>query len=359
MTAPARFPYAPDHATPPGETLRQVLEDLHFTQLDLARRTGLSAKHINQVIQGSAPLTQETALSLERVTGVPAGFWNRLEARYRELTLRSQAVEFDSEHLTWLRDLPVKDLQHRGYLPRTSDRRELYHAALSFFGVANLDAWRRIWSRPVASFKRANTFTSHAESAAAWIRIGELRAQHLSAEPFDKDGFRAALHHARLLTRKSEFLLELQDLCAAQGVLVVYVAEIDKCRISGATWWSSPTRAVIALSDRYKTEDQFWFSFFHEAGHVLLHSKKETFIHDGSENDDTEDAANRFATNTLIPPREQRRLVSLVTTADVEAFAERIGVSEGIVVGQLHHRRLWEWRKGSGLKRRFELPAPS
>ena len=73
MTAAARFPYAPDHATPPGETLRQVLEDLHLTQLDLAHRTGLSTKHVNQVIQGSAPLTQETALSLERVTGVPAG----------------------------------------------------------------------------------------------------------------------------------------------------------------------------------------------------------------------------------------------------------------------------------------------
>lgn len=355
MTAAARFPYAPDHATPPGETLRQVLEDLHLTQLDLAHRTGLSTKHVNQVIQGSAPLTQETALSLERVTGVPAGFWNRLEARYRELTLRSQAIELDGEHLTWLRDLPVTALQHRGYLPTTNDRRALYHAALAFFGVANLAAWRRIWSRPVASFKRANTFTSHAESVASWIRIGELTAQHLHAEPFDKDGFRTALHHARALTRTVDFLHELQGLCAAQGVLVVYVAEIDKCRISGATWWSSPTRAVIALSDRYKTEDQFWFSFFHEAGHVLLHSKKETFIDDGSESDDVEDAANRFAANTLIPPRDQQHLAALTTTTEVEAFATRIGVSEGIVVGQLQHRGLWEWRKGNGLKRRFEL----
>ncbi|MCV7072838.1 ImmA/IrrE family metallo-endopeptidase, partial [Mycobacterium rufum] len=65
--------------------------------------------------------------------------------------------------------------------------------------------------------------------------------------------------------------------------------------------WETRPRAVIALSDRYKTEDQFWFSFFHEAGHVLLHSKKETFIDDGSESDDIEDAANRFAANTLIP----------------------------------------------------------
>ncbi len=357
MTAAAQFPYAPDSATPPGETLRQVLEDLHLTQLDLATRTGLSTKHVNQVIQGSAPLTQETALSLERVTGVPAGFWNRLEARYRELALRSQSVKLDDEHLQWLRDLPVSSLQRRGYLPTTDDRRQLFHAALTFFGVANLLAWHRVWTRPVASFKRSSAFTSHAESVASWIRIGELATQHLTAEPFDKDGFRVALRHARALTRSTDFLHDLQQLCAAHGVLVVYVAEIDKCRISGATWWSSPTRAVIALSDRYKTEDQFWFSFFHEAGHVLLHSKKETYIDDGSENNQVEEAANRFATNTLIPPREQQSLAHLTTIADVQAFAERVGVSEGIVVGQLQHRGIWEWRKGNGLKRRFELAA--
>lgn len=351
----ARFLYAPDHDTPPGESLRQVLDELRLTQLDLANRTGLSTKHVNQIVQGNAPLTQETALSLERVTGVPAGFWNRLEARYREAVLRRQSAPLSSEEQAWLRALPTKTLQLRGYLPSTTDRSTLYQAALAFFGVANLSAWRRVWTRPVASFKRTTAFTSHSEAVAAWIRIGELIAQHRTAEPFDKDGFRAALRDARALTRSNGFLDDLQDLCAKQGVLVVYVAEIDKCRISGATWWAGPTRAVIALSDRYKTQDQFWFSFFHEAGHVLLHSKKETHIDDGSEDPELEDAANRFATNTLIPLREQRHLASLTTTADVITFAQRIGISEGTVVGQLHPRQLWDWRKGAALKRRFEL----
>lgn len=350
-----RFPYAPDHDTPPGESLRQVLDELHLTQLDLANRTGLSTKHINQIVQGNAPITQETALSLERVTGVPAGFWNRLETRYREAVLRRQSAELTSEEQNWLRVLPIKTLKNRGYLPTTTDRSALYQAALAFFGVANLSAWQRVWEKPVASFKRANSFTSHSEAVAAWIRIGELAAQHRTAEPFDKDGFRGALQDARALTRAANFLDTLQDLCAQQGVLVVYVPEIDKCRISGATWWAGPTRAVIALSDRYKTEDQFWFSFFHEAGHVLLHSKKETHIDDGSETPEVEEAADRFATNTLIPLREQRNLPLLTTTTDVRRFAERIGVSEGIIVGQLQHRQLWPWSKGASLKRKLEL----
>jgi HTH-type transcriptional regulator/antitoxin HigA len=351
----SKVPYAPDHATPPGETLRQVLDDLHLTQLDLAQRTGLSTKHVNQIVKGTAPLSQETALSLERVTGVPAGFWNRLEAGYREKLLRREHAPLDADERDWLRHLPTRVLQENGHLPDTSNPTALFHAALAFFGVANLAAWKRLWAQPVASFKRTTAYSSHYESVASWIRIGELESQLHAAESFDKDGFRAALQHARALTRKSDFLAELQRLCAAHGVVVVYIAEIGKCRVSGATWWATPTRAVIALSDRYKTEDQFWFSFFHEAGHVLLHSKKETHIDDGSADPELEDAANKFAANTLIPLREHRRLRDLDSIQDVQRFAADIGVGDGIVVGRLQHQGLWDWSKGASLKKRFEL----
>ena len=115
-----------------------------------------------------------------------------------------------------------------------------------------------------------------------------------------------------------DFSDELVSICAAAGVAVVYVREIDKSRISGATWWASPARAVIQLSDRYKSDDHFWFAFFHEAAHLLLHSKKQTFIDDGSENDELEQEAHRFAANLLIPPGEVKRLRMLSTSEEVE-----------------------------------------
>ncbi|MGH3265926.1 MAG: ImmA/IrrE family metallo-endopeptidase [Trebonia sp.] len=131
-------------------------------------------------------------------------------------------------------------------------------------------------------------------------------------------------------------------LCAAAGVAVVFAREIKGCRISGAAWWASPTRAVIALSDRYKRDDFFWFTFVHEAAHLLLHSKKETFLDDGDDNSGLEDEANRWASDFLIPAERARELPKLLDEADVEKFAAEIGIAPGIVVGRMQHDEIWK-----------------
>jgi HTH-type transcriptional regulator/antitoxin HigA len=135
----------------------------------------------------------------------------------------------------------------------------------------------------------------------------------------------------------------------------VLVPEVKGCRISGATWWMNPSRAVIALSDRYKKDDYFWFTFFHEAAHVLLHSKKETFVDDGADNDMLEDEANKFAADLLVPPNRVPQLAKLADDSDVEAFAREIGIAPGIVVGRLQHDGLWEWNRGHKLKRGLHI----
>lgn len=119
--------------------------------------------------------------------------------------------------------------------------------------------------RPVASFKRAQAFRSDPGAVAAWLRLGELAVRDITTADFEPRAFRSTLQKIRQLTRTVDFSDELVSICAAAGIAVVYVREIDKSRISGATWWASPARAVIQLSDRYKSDDHFWFAFFHEA----------------------------------------------------------------------------------------------
>jgi HTH-type transcriptional regulator/antitoxin HigA len=140
-------------------------------------------------------------------------------------------------------------------------------------------------------------------------------------------------------------------MCATAGVVVVFVPEVKGCRISGAAWWAGPSRAVLALSDRYKKDDYFWFTFFHEAAHLLLHSKKETFVDDGADDDMLEDEANKFAADFLIPPDRAQQLASLSSDRDVEVFANEIGIAPGIVVGRLQHDGMWGWNRGHRLKR--------
>ena len=346
--------FAPDYSIPPGETLREKLGALNISQAELAARANLSTKHVNQIIQGIAPITLETAIALERITGLPASYWNRREADYREGLLRSRPRTLTEDDEKWLTSLPIKELQKRAQLPLEKDRGRLFDAALSFFGVADRKAWDRLWRGPVASFRRSRAFTSDPGAVVSWLRIAQVQAQDRKVVPFSASTFRAALPEIRSLTAGGD-PNRIVELCAAAGVAVVFAAEVKRCRISGAAWWASPSRGVIALTDRYKKDDFFWFTFFHEAAHLLMHSKKETFVDDDSDNDLLEDEANRFAADLLIPSDKAPQLESLQTEAAVRTYAKEIGIAPGIVVGRLQHDGLWGWNQGNSLKRSMQI----
>lgn len=348
------YSFRPDYAIPPGETLRDRLAEMNLSQAELALRAGLSTKHVNQIIKGSAPITLETAIALERITGIPASVWNRREADYREGLLRSKPRALSDEDEQWLSSLPAKELQKRGVLPETRDRGRLFDAFLSFFGVADREAWERIWREPVASFRRTHAYASQPGAVISWLRIAQVEAQEMKAEPYNAARFRKVLQQVRSLTSDNDPVAMIR-LCAEAGVVIVLVREVKGCRISGAAWWVNPARAVIALSDRYKKDDHFWFTFFHEAAHILLHSKKETFVDDDSDDDILEEEANRFARDLLIPPKEASRLRQLTSDGDVMDFAREIGIAPGIVVGRLQKDKLWDWSHGNSLKRGLPL----
>jgi HTH-type transcriptional regulator/antitoxin HigA len=346
--------FDPDYVSPPGATLRDRIAELSVTQADLAARTGLSTKHVNQIMQGLAPITPETALALERVTSIPAGYWNRREADYRSTLLKLEPPTLTEDDERWLASLPIKELQARKRLPNETDRGRLFEAVLSFFGVAHREAHERIWRKSVASFRRSDAYRSAPGSVVSWLRIGELESQGIETKPFSPTRFRRALAEIRALTAAGD-PNQMVHLCAEAGVVVVFVPEVKGCRISGATWWASPGRPVIALSDRYKKDDFFWFTFFHEAAHILLHSKKDTFVDDGTDDDLVEEEANRFAEDILIPRDQKRRLHTLTTESDAVLFAEQLGIAPGIVVGRLQHEGLWPWSKGQRLKRSIQI----
>lgn len=354
MSSIESHPFRPDYAIPPGETLRDRLAEMNISQAELAARAGLSTKHVNQIMQGIAPITLETAIVLDRITGIPARVWNRREADYREGLLRAKSRELSTEDEKWLASLPIKELQKRGRLPDERDRGRLFEAVLSFFGVADREAWERIWRGPVASFRRSQAYASHPGTVVSWLRIAQVEAQQAKVSQYSAPLFRKVLREIRSLTAHGD-ANRIVEMCAAAGVVVVFVPEVKGCRISGATWWASSSRAVIALSDRYKKDDRFWFTFFHEAAHVLLHSKKETFVDDGADSDMLEDEANSFAADFLIPPDHAPRLVGLETDHDVELFARELGIAPGIVVGRLQHDDLWGWNRGNNLKRGLRI----
>ncbi len=345
------------YAVPPGETLEETIAALEMTQADLARRTGLTPKTINQIVKGKAPITPDTALSLEKATRVPARLWNNLEANYQEALSRIAEREALEQDLDLLDDIPVKELMNRGALDPTRDRADLLRQVLVFFGVADRKSWEAVWLRPAAAFKQSERLKAHPAAVASWLRLGELEASEQECSEYSHERFRDALQSIRGMTLwdVERYLPEMTGLCAQSGVALVFVPEITGARAWGATRWLTPTKAMIQLSLRYKWEDHFWFSFFHEAAHVLLHGKRLTFVDSSEVDSHLEDEANEFAARKLIPRRYEGELPALTTLRDIEAFADRIGIHAGIVVGRLQREGFIGYSVGHGLRRKLEF----
>ncbi|MGV9272301.1 ImmA/IrrE family metallo-endopeptidase [Streptomyces griseosporeus] len=361
--------YAPQSVPPPGETLKETLELLGIAQADLARRTGLSTKHINQVIQGTAPLSPDTALLLERATGVPAGLWNAREAAWRTQLAREEEEKALAEHVGWLDNFPLRELVSRKVLPDDSKSVQNLRRLLDFFAVATPDVAQNLRLGYQAAFRRSTVLSRNEYATATWLRLAERQARALPCEPYDRAALTELLPRLRALTVEEQdtWLIELPRLCAQVGVAVVYEPALTKTNVSGATRWLTPDKVMVALSDRFKKDDQFWFSLFHELAHVLLHGKRLTFM-DTSENlsptkshqDSSEDEANDFAANILIPDQYGAAYQKLAATrhlslAAIESFARTIGIAPGIVVGRLQHDKALPWTHGNGLKRTVTL----
>jgi addiction module HigA family antidote len=336
--------FVPDYAVAPGETLLETIEVLGMTQSELAQRTGRPLKTINGIIKGKESITHRTALELERVLGIPASFWNNMERNYREaLTLQEERARL-AKCVEWLKTLPVSAMVKWGWIRKAEDKIGQLQKVLNFFGVVSPDQWEEIWATRRAAFRKSAAFASDQGAIAAWLRKGEIECQKIECAPYDAEKFQNALQQIRLLSSdRFDVLIEgIVRLSAEAGVAVVFVPELPKTRASGATRWMTPTKAMIQLSLRYRTDDHFLFTFFHEAGHILRHGKRTEFIEDHRSDDPREREADLFAADTLIPPDMYSMLTGSVprTKAEVVARAKAIGISPGVLVGRLQHDRL-------------------
>lgn len=335
MKAKKKLFYEPDYAVPPGETVREQMEHYGWTQQELATRLDTSVQTIDRIFKGDQPITLETSTKLERVLGAPARFWNNLELNYRErLTKLADQARLKAD-LSWLKTIPVKELSTRGAISASGDPVEQLNSVLAFYGVCNVKAWRDLWEKPAVAARRSQCFESQPGATSAWLRLGQLQALKRTCSVYDKAGFVALLQEARQLTKASASAIStLIERCAACGVAVALVPEMPKAPWSGATMWLSPQRVMILLNLRGKAEDKFWFSFFHEAGHVLHDSKKDLLINDGSSDDPREQRANDFAAETLIPQTYNDAIRQARTEKDIKKLAIEIGISAGIVAGR-------------------------
>jgi HTH-type transcriptional regulator / antitoxin HigA len=337
-------PFSPDWISPPGDTIAALLRERGLSAEALARTLQSTPADVQQLLEGNLALTGDLAQRLADALGASAGFWSRRESRYRhDLGCLLEEAE-RAATLNWLQEVPLNDMIGMGWIKRRAEPAAQAALVLRFFGVRSLEAWRSAYQEAIqpAAFRTSPTFESLPGAIAAWLRQGEYEAATIPCGTWDPARFRQRLGVIRGLTREEDpdvFLPELRRLCAECGVAVVALRAPAKCRASGACRFLSPGRALLMLSFRYLSDDQLWFTFFHEAAHLILHPDRCFFL-EGDERLSTaeEEEANAFAADLLIPPEHRAEMLQLKPRlVPVVRFARKLGIAPGIVVGQLQH----------------------
>ena len=362
MTTKRNNQYIPDTAMHPGVMVEEYLEGLDMSQAEFAIRTGLSPKTINEIIQGKSSITPATALKFEKVLGRPAHFWNNLEINYQEDKAREVERISLGADIEWLKHIPTKELLARGCVTPSmeNDTFALLQATLSFFGVASVKAWMSQWDNPALAARCSLTANTDKYVLAAWVRQGEVQAAKIKLGSFDKEQFKRALLDIRTLTNENpnDFIYKMRTLCATAGVALAFIPEMKKAPWSGATKWLAPNKPLIILSLLGKGEDKFWFTFFHEAKHVLEEdNKKKLSINGGQaakmERTPTEMRADNYAAETLIPSKYNDEIARASSKKKIEQIAAELDIAPGIVAERYQHLTK-NWNMFHGLIRKFK-----
>ena len=338
--APGQF--TPDWALHPGVYLRRKLEEHGIRQAELAERTGLTAKHINQIVNETIGISAEVALLLDRALGTNPGFWTQAEAAYQAWASWDKAKAELPELTKWARAFDQLTLRRCGITAARDSDEVLVEKILRFFGVASPDAFDRTWIQPRVSFRRSQSFTVDQPNTALWLRLVEQSAEHITVPPLRPGALRKVARTIPSITNHTVphgFAVARETLAEA-GVVLTFVRQVPGTRVCGATWWLGSERPVIGLTERHRKPDIFWFNLLHEIGHILLHPRRTTFLDLDMEEQAgniAETEAHAFAENTLLPADKRAAIAAATTRQELLRLATRLRVSAAIVAGYHGH----------------------
>jgi HTH-type transcriptional regulator/antitoxin HigA len=347
-------------AIPPGETLAEVLEDRNMTQAELAGRLGCTPKHINELIKGKASISSNMAVGLQYVLGMPASFWLNLEINYQEAKTRLDEAQLKKE-VVLLKEIHYSEACNLGWLPRKTKDIEKVFESRRYLGLASLNSIKLLY--PVSLRVTSCKSISHG-ALIMWLRQGEILASRQMTEAYDERKLRVALDYIRVASKEEADPLTTGIIgkLSECGVALVIVPHLKQTYATGAAIKLSKEKYAIEMSMRGAWADIFWFSLFHEIGHILLKHVKDGWSVDFNGNlsgciidQDKEDAANEFAKNQLIDYAEYSRFAEAgdFSKDAIRRFSKQNGIHTGILLGRLCHEGHLEFGMHQDLRYRI------
>ncbi|MCW0484562.1 ImmA/IrrE family metallo-endopeptidase [Gaoshiqia sediminis] len=354
--------YQPNLVFHPGATLGEKLEEMGMSVKEFALRTGKPEKTIFAILKEESSITPEMAVQFENVTRIPASFWINKQARYNEYVARLKQEQAIAEAEDWACEFPYAEMAKRGWVPPTRKKVEKTINLLSYFGVASHHSWNKLYvdtDLKVAAYTSLK-FTHEAHAISAWLRQGELQAAEIAAPEFNVKKLKGNIPAMRRLMVEQPvgFFLKLQELCLEAGVVLLFTPKLPKVPLSGSTRWIKE-KPLIQLTARYGQNDRFWFTFFHELGHIILHGKKYISLENvdfAASDAQKEQEAHDFAVKLTFSKEQEEKLLqehpTSIAAEDIVNYAIEFDTHPALIIGRLQHLGLIAYSVG----REFLLP---
>lgn len=329
----------------PGYYLVDAIEELEMTQDEFAKRSGISAKTVSLLLNGKTPLSNDLAMKISTMLGISVETLLNLQKTYDEKKIAIDRERELDEQISVVENIDYGYFVKNGFLLEAKCKLEKAKNLCSFLKVGELQALRR--RDLLASFRTTVSTVSDKNiiNANVWLLTALNQGVAMKVKPFNEKLLKAYIPEIRSLTTKpqEEFYPRLCKIFYECGVAFVVLPALKNCGVNGVVRWYDE-KVVLAINDRFRYADTFWFSLFHEIKHVFQKKKTRVIIKcdDFLEiEEDLERDADTFASNTLIPEEEYQWFCSIrgqyISKSDVRFFARKIGVHPGIVVGRLQH----------------------
>lgn len=340
-------------AVPPGESIKEQLENRGLSQKEFALRMGMSEKHISKLINGKTELTPPTAQKLESVLGVPARFWSNLEAIYREKLAKAQAENEMAKDIEASQKFPYAQMVKFEWVKETQKPIERVEQLRKFFEVANLGVIENL-KIPGIAYRVTDKSEKSDYALVAWAQRARIEARDVECSAINIQGLKKSLPKIRALTfeKPEDFCPKLREVLAACGIVIVFLPHIGGSFLNGASFVDG-NHIVMGLTVRGKDADRFWFSLFHEIHHILAGD-----INDNSpKTPEQEQACDTFAQKQLIPESKYKKFVEhkIFTSHSICQFAASVDIDKGIVVGRLQKDNYIPYNRFNDLKTRYSI----
>lgn len=353
----ARNEYNPQTVTHPGMDLREKLDELQMSPKEFAVRCNKPIKTISEVLNGKSAITPDMAIQFENVLQIPARYWLQRQYNYDEAQARINRQQAIEEAIEWAKQFPYKEMAAKGWVAQTKKLEERVEALMDFFGISSHIAWTKVYMQTElkASFRISLAHTNTPYALSAWLRRGDIQAREIQAPEYSAQALKARLPKLKAImaAQPEDFFRKIQSICLEAGVKVVHTPCLPKAPINGAARWiENNSTPLIQLSNRHKRNDIFWFSLFHELGHILLHGKKDIFLenveytgHDAAK----ESEADEFAVEWTLTEKQEVQIIKKLPLSETQilTYAQKFNTHPGIIIGRLQKKAILPYTIGN------------